>query len=214
MTLRADLQNIADRAEKLQSKRSARPGSTGRAIYKDLHQILVGPPASGKTHTAIEYAKELAAKGRVRNDKPHMQLEAALLHNLPLNNMRGMMPNPLVDDIANNDRGVFILDELKAGHEYAIQLALSLIDENKGVVIITGRENDVTELLERHPELAGRLPPPITIADEPTPEQTAEQKRTATAREWNEMKVLDITLGKNVKSPARARFSRSKTPVN
>lgn len=210
MALRADLQNIVDRAERLQ--RSPHAGVAARAIFMSLHQILVGPPRSGKTHTARQYAKELAAKGLARNDKPHMELIVPQLRDLPLKNMPGMMPNPLVDDIENNACGVFIFEEMMADDKSAIKLALSLIDENKGVVIITGRDKDIKELLGKHPELADRMPPPINVAEDPKPEETAEQTRKAIAREWHEMKILDIALGMPVKSPARPRFSRNKTP--
>lgn len=190
-------------------KRLNAPGMDDRSLFEKLHQVLTGPAGSGKTYQATRYAGALAAEGLTSKDAGHLTIDCSHLRDTLARSL-------VVDRLRKLDRGVVIVDEIdKLDDVMGPLLAGALVermDAGKIVVILTGPEGATDKFLQDNPELAARLPQPLSLTKPPTAEELAEMKRQNIISEWQGMKTIAVQVGKPVKAPGTARF-RKKDPA-
>lgn len=210
MELRQDLADTVKKAAAIQSRQSARPGTTGRSIYARLHQILIGPPRSGKTTQANAYVDALVAEGIIDKDA-RLFIEA---HHLTDSSYVRL----LEEKLQKLDRAVIVVDEIDkrrgAPDTLLEKLLTSFIEDKKGVVIMTGYEQTTHQYLQENTSLKMRMPAPLLLEPEPTPEEKAARKKESIIAEWRAIKTLTVHVEKPLKHPGKACFTKYKTPVS
>lgn len=184
---------------------------TAMGLGANLHrlaQIIVGPPASGKTTEAHAYAEALAA-AKIVDKKPAVVAYAG-------NHQRR---DEWIELFKSAEKGVLIIDEIyRLPHDSLVNdLLLNALDESKCVVILTGEADKMKKYFdEGRPELRARLPAFIETEKAFTREEMASyhQKRdeerrirereaarlaelARSADEWRQMSE-DVTLRKKI----------------
>lgn len=182
-----------------------------------LHKAILGPPKSGKTTLAEDYAREIMAAGMLKTPPIIVDLSK------PVSDQQLQF----YFDAAQN--GMIILKNPHATtRQETLQSRLSQILENEGgIVLLTGPKDETESWIAQTRPLVT-----FTTTDEDativTPrsyndaEQRAfnegraaawqaredERRREKIIKGWRETAELDIAAKKNIKAPRRAHFTK------
>lgn len=129
-------------------EQAAQRQKLGMDAFPSLHRMIVGPPRSGKTVMAREYAEILAEEGIIA-DKPAIRLDGSRLDNA----------QNLMDAAAQAKGGVLIIDEIDhVRTPDAIGRALvELLDKGECVIVMTGYADTTEKFMREHAARAQTL---------------------------------------------------------
>lgn len=85
-------------------------------------------------------------------------------------------------------------------------------DLKRLTLVFTGSAQGLDGYFGQMPEMATRIPLSVTVANEPTAEEQAEENRRRIAREWRQAKAVDVAIHTPLAAPKRARFRPKNGP--
>lgn len=182
-----------------------------------LHKIITGPPQSGKSTLAHDYAYALFEAGFVT--KAPVEIECT--HALTAEDIKNLFE-------AGQD-SVMILRHPESAPPLVAEQVLAALEADTAVIILTGDAQKIDIWLEQNETLKARFnidkQPPVVVHTERS--FTAEEQAAFIAEhnslwrardkqrriqrvmgEWRDMRDFDVTVGADTPAPALASFGK------
>ncbi len=184
-----------------------------------LNVLITGPAASGKTTEARAYAKALVAAGLAPpGEILSIDPGSDILRFPPMPGFAGFDEHPL----KAGKTSIIIIDEADkqlGQNDAASKFLIKQLSEPDFIIIMTAYTNDFVKQLS--PELQARMPENIRTEKSFTPEEiqvhreAQREKRKRLQQEWKsaqntaawrKLKTFNVSSGKDIGAPAKARF--------
>jgi SpoVK/Ycf46/Vps4 family AAA+-type ATPase len=126
-----------------------------------LHQIIIGPPGTGKKYEANNYAKKLLQAGIVKDEC--LVFDGGAVGNSTLT-LREVMHifDRYKDGVVIIDDAYLYMTTLNNSLQNLIDGIVGSIREGSGpIFILTGDDREMEKFLSQNPALRDALPPPV-----------------------------------------------------
>lgn len=179
-------------------------------LYKDLNQVIVGSPGSGKTLQAQKYAEELEkadiiSKGNIYTLSGGDIRQA---HDLPVSRPPGFV-GPQSTPLSDGRNMIFVFDEL--GHmppeiwPSIVNIMVDIVENKRGILVLTDNEGANEAFMKSDKRINDLFTAEPIIM--PTPPGGSFRPRRGA---FNFRSLLSI--GADTEAPMRAAFKNPKGP--